>query len=107
MTQRIPIVENILNANDRLAEENRARLDAAQVAYDTADHFVLMEEAARSEDRSEEQIFVHAVVQRELERHAHLPFEHHEAQGHDDGLVQQIHRIGRWGGVLQEGPTPT
>lgn len=31
MTQRIPIVENILNANDRLAEENRARLEAAGV----------------------------------------------------------------------------
>jgi hydrogenase nickel incorporation protein HypB len=31
MTQRIPIVENILNANDRLAQENRARLDAAGV----------------------------------------------------------------------------
>ena len=29
MTQRVPIVENILNANDRLAQENRARLDAA------------------------------------------------------------------------------
>jgi hypothetical protein len=29
MTQRIPVVENILNANDRLAEENRARLEAA------------------------------------------------------------------------------
>lgn len=31
MTQRIPIVENILDANDRLAEENRARLEAACV----------------------------------------------------------------------------
>ena len=31
MTQRIPVVENILNANDRLAEENRARLDSAGV----------------------------------------------------------------------------
>ena len=31
MTQRIPVVENILNANDRLAEENRARLDSADV----------------------------------------------------------------------------
>ncbi len=31
MTQRIPIVENILNANDQLAAENRARLDAAGV----------------------------------------------------------------------------
>lgn len=31
MTQRIPIVENILSANDRLADENRARLDAAGV----------------------------------------------------------------------------
>jgi hydrogenase nickel incorporation protein HypB len=31
MTVRIPIVENILNANDRLAEQNRARLDAAGV----------------------------------------------------------------------------
>jgi hydrogenase nickel incorporation protein HypB len=31
MTQRIPVVENILGANDRLAEENRARLDAAGV----------------------------------------------------------------------------
>lgn len=31
MTQRIPVVENILNANDRLAEENRARIDAAGV----------------------------------------------------------------------------
>jgi len=31
MTQRIPVVENILNANDRLAEENRSRLDSAGV----------------------------------------------------------------------------
>jgi len=31
MTQNIPIVENILNANDRLAEENRSRIDAAGV----------------------------------------------------------------------------
>jgi hydrogenase nickel incorporation protein HypB len=31
MPQRIPIVEDILSANDRLADENRARLDAAQV----------------------------------------------------------------------------
>ena len=31
MTQRVSIVENILNANDRLAEENRARIDAAGV----------------------------------------------------------------------------
>jgi len=31
MPQRIPIVENILSANDRLAEENRARLDSAGV----------------------------------------------------------------------------
>ncbi|MGE5252043.1 MAG: hydrogenase nickel incorporation protein HypB [Bacteroidota bacterium] len=31
MTQRIPVVENILNANDRLAEENRLRLDAAGI----------------------------------------------------------------------------
>jgi hydrogenase nickel incorporation protein HypB len=31
MPQRIPIVEKILNANDRLAEENRARLDSHQV----------------------------------------------------------------------------
>ena len=31
MTQNIPIVENILNANDRLAEENRARINAAGV----------------------------------------------------------------------------
>jgi hydrogenase nickel incorporation protein HypB len=31
MTNRIPIVENILNANDRLAEENRARLESANV----------------------------------------------------------------------------
>jgi hydrogenase nickel incorporation protein HypB len=31
MTVRVPVVENILNANDRLAEENRARLDAAGV----------------------------------------------------------------------------
>lgn len=31
MTQRVPVVENILNANDRLAEENRARLDSAGV----------------------------------------------------------------------------
>jgi hydrogenase nickel incorporation protein HypB len=30
-TARIPIVENILSANDRLAGENRARLDAAGV----------------------------------------------------------------------------
>jgi len=31
MTTRVPVVENILNANDRLAEENRARLDSAGV----------------------------------------------------------------------------
>jgi hydrogenase nickel incorporation protein HypB len=31
MSQRIPVVENILNANDRLAEENRARIDSAGV----------------------------------------------------------------------------
>jgi hydrogenase nickel incorporation protein HypB len=31
MTQRISIVENILSANDRLAEENRIRLNAAGV----------------------------------------------------------------------------
>jgi hydrogenase nickel incorporation protein HypB len=31
MTQNIPIVENILNANDRLAEENFARINAAGV----------------------------------------------------------------------------
>jgi hydrogenase nickel incorporation protein HypB len=31
MTQRIPVVENILSANDRLAAENRARIDAAGV----------------------------------------------------------------------------
>lgn len=31
MTIRVPVVENILNANDRLAEENRAHLEAAGV----------------------------------------------------------------------------
>ncbi|HRK91697.1 MAG TPA: hydrogenase nickel incorporation protein HypB [Anaerolineales bacterium] len=31
MPQNIPIVENILNANDRLAQTNRARIDAAGV----------------------------------------------------------------------------
>lgn len=31
MAERIAIVENILSANDRLAEENRARLDAAGI----------------------------------------------------------------------------
>jgi hydrogenase nickel incorporation protein HypB len=31
MTIRVPIVENILNANDRLAEENRIRLESASV----------------------------------------------------------------------------
>jgi len=31
MTERISVVENILSANDRLAEENRARIDAANV----------------------------------------------------------------------------
>jgi hydrogenase nickel incorporation protein HypB len=31
VTQRVSIVENILNANDRLADENRVRLDAAGV----------------------------------------------------------------------------
>jgi hydrogenase nickel incorporation protein HypB len=31
MIQRIPIVENILSANDRLAAENRAKFDAARV----------------------------------------------------------------------------
>jgi len=31
MTQRIPVVERILSANDKLAQENQARLDAANV----------------------------------------------------------------------------
>jgi len=31
MPQRVPVVENILGANDRLADENRGRLDAARV----------------------------------------------------------------------------
>ncbi|MEW6240288.1 MAG: hydrogenase nickel incorporation protein HypB [Chloroflexota bacterium] len=31
MPTRVPVVENILNANDRLAEENRARIEAAGV----------------------------------------------------------------------------
>ena len=31
MTQRVTVVENILNANDRLAEENHARIKAAGV----------------------------------------------------------------------------
>ncbi len=31
MSKRIPIVENILNANEQLAQQNRARLDAAGV----------------------------------------------------------------------------
>jgi len=31
MTQRVSVVENILNANDRLAEENRARIESAGV----------------------------------------------------------------------------
>ena len=31
MTQRIPVVERILSANDELAEENKSRLDAANV----------------------------------------------------------------------------
>ncbi|MDO9302111.1 MAG: hydrogenase nickel incorporation protein HypB, partial [Anaerolineales bacterium] len=31
MPQNIPIVENILNANDKLAQTNRARIDAAGV----------------------------------------------------------------------------
>ena len=31
MTQRVQVIENILNANDRLAEENRRRLDQAGV----------------------------------------------------------------------------
>ena len=31
MKQRMPVVENILSANDRLAEENRTRLDNASV----------------------------------------------------------------------------
>ena len=31
MTQRVPVVENILSANDRLAAENRARIDSAGV----------------------------------------------------------------------------
>lgn len=29
MTTRVPVVENILNANDRLAEENRTRIESA------------------------------------------------------------------------------
>ena len=31
MTQNIPVVENIMNANDKLAQTNRARIDAAGV----------------------------------------------------------------------------
>ncbi len=31
MSARVPVVERILSANDRLAEANRARLDAAGV----------------------------------------------------------------------------
>ena len=31
MTTRVPIVEKILSANDRLASENRAKFDAAGV----------------------------------------------------------------------------
>ena len=31
MPKQIPVVENILSANDRLAEDNRARLDTAGV----------------------------------------------------------------------------
>ena len=31
MTQNIPVVENILNANDRLADENRVRIEAAGI----------------------------------------------------------------------------
>ena len=31
MTQRVPVIERILGANDRLAADNRARLDAAGV----------------------------------------------------------------------------
>lgn len=31
MAQNIPVIENIMNANDRLAAENRARIDAAGV----------------------------------------------------------------------------
>jgi hydrogenase nickel incorporation protein HypB len=31
MVQRVPVVENILNANDRLAEDNRIRIDSAGV----------------------------------------------------------------------------
>jgi hydrogenase nickel incorporation protein HypB len=31
MTQRIPVVENIMGANDRLAQDNRARIDQAGV----------------------------------------------------------------------------
>jgi hydrogenase nickel incorporation protein HypB len=31
MPQRVPVVENILGANDRLADENRGRLDGARV----------------------------------------------------------------------------
>jgi hydrogenase nickel incorporation protein HypB len=31
MTTRIPIIENIMSANDRIAQENRARMDAAGI----------------------------------------------------------------------------
>ena len=31
MTERIPVVERILSANDKLAEENQSRLDTAKV----------------------------------------------------------------------------
>ncbi|WP_242395997.1 DUF416 family protein [Anaeromyxobacter oryzisoli] len=41
---------------------------AAERAYDTVDYFVLMEDADRGVEWSEEQILSHTVVQRELQR---------------------------------------
>lgn len=41
---------------------------AAQRAYDSVDHYVLMEEADRKAEWSEAEVLAHAVVQRELRR---------------------------------------
>ncbi len=38
MTIRVPIVENILNANDRLAQENHARISNSRYELECGGH---------------------------------------------------------------------
>jgi uncharacterized protein YjaG (DUF416 family) len=72
---------------------------AAQRAYDTVDHFVLMEEADRGVEWSEEQILAHAVVQRELQRQRDDvgALEALAAKGgRDEGEIARLRDGARW-----------